>query len=314
MTATLTDRYVDAVLRRLPTHQRGDVERELRASIADAVDDRAAAGTTPADAETAVLTELGDPYRLAAGYADRPLYLIGPALFVDYRRVLTALLAAVVPIVTVVVGLVKAFGDDGPVDAVVGALGAGVTTALHIAFWTTLAFAAIERMPIPNRPPSHTWTPAELPEPPSRRARLGELIGVSVGFVLFTSLVLFSRVASPVSDADGHPISVLSPWVWDSGVMYVFIALVVASLAMAYVRYYARWSLPLAIGGWIVDIAPPSLLIWLAANDRLVNPAFIEAIGWAPEAHVWINRGIIAIGVLSILSAIFEEIKRARHR
>src|SRR5262245_25080335 len=148
MTATLTDRYVDAVLRRLPPHQRGDVERELRASIADAVDDRAESGTTPAEAETAVLTELGDPYRLAAGSADRRLYLIGPALFVDHRRVLTALLAAVVPIVTVVVGLVKAFDNSGPVDAVLGALGTGVTTALHIAFWTTLAFAVLERTPI----------------------------------------------------------------------------------------------------------------------------------------------------------------------
>jgi hypothetical protein len=29
---------------------------------------------------------------------------------------------------------------------------------------------------------------------------------------------------------------------------------------------------------------------------------------------MWINRGVIAIGVLSILSAILEEIKRARHR
>ena len=35
--ATLTDRYIEAVLRRLPFHQRPDIERELRASIADAI-------------------------------------------------------------------------------------------------------------------------------------------------------------------------------------------------------------------------------------------------------------------------------------
>ena len=95
-TTTLTDRYVETILRNLPPHQRTDVEQELRASIADAVDDRLAAGTDPAEAETAVIAELGDPERLAAGYADRPLYLIGPALFLDYRRVLTALLVAYV--------------------------------------------------------------------------------------------------------------------------------------------------------------------------------------------------------------------------
>jgi hypothetical protein len=54
-----------------PRDRRSDIERELRASIADAVDGRIDAGGEPADAEVAVLTELGDPARLAAGYADR---------------------------------------------------------------------------------------------------------------------------------------------------------------------------------------------------------------------------------------------------
>ena len=38
--STLTDRYVAATLRTLPEKQRPDIEKELRASIADAVDDR----------------------------------------------------------------------------------------------------------------------------------------------------------------------------------------------------------------------------------------------------------------------------------
>ncbi|MFD0597537.1 permease prefix domain 1-containing protein [Catellatospora coxensis] len=69
---TLTDRYVDATLRRLPGRQRADIEKELRTAIADAVDDRVEAGDEPAAAEIEVLTGLGDPARLAAGYADRP--------------------------------------------------------------------------------------------------------------------------------------------------------------------------------------------------------------------------------------------------
>lgn len=313
-TTTLTDRYVDAILRHLPTHQRADVEQELRTSIADAMDDRLAGGTDPAEAETAVLAELGDPQRMAAGFADRPLYLIGPALFLDYRRVLTALLLTVVPIVGTVVGLVGAFEGDSVVGALVDAFGAALTTALHIAFWITLAFAVLERTPIQKRPPARAWTLADLPEPPSRRARLGELIGVSVGFVLFTSLVLLSPILSPASDADGSPISALNPWLWDSGVIYLFIALVVLSLAVAFVRYYARWSVPLAIGGWLVDLASPLLLIWLAANDKVVNPAFLDAMGWSSTAHEWINRGLTIVGILSILSSIFEEFRRARQR
>jgi len=47
ITTTLTDRYVNEALRRLPAERRPDIERELRASIADAVDDRLHAGPTP---------------------------------------------------------------------------------------------------------------------------------------------------------------------------------------------------------------------------------------------------------------------------
>ena len=313
-TTTLTDRYVEEILRRLPAPQRSDVERELRASIADAVDDRLAAGTDRAEAEAEVLTELGDPQRLAASYAERPLYLIGPALFLDYKKVLTALLVTIVPIVTTVVALIDV-SEGAPVgEIIMGTLGVAVTTALHIAFWTTVGFALLECTPAQHRPPTRAWTAAHLPETPSKRAQFGELVAVTVGFVLVTTRLLLSRVISPRSDAEGRPISVLSPELWESGLLYVFIGLVVLSLVMAYVRYYTRWSLPLGIVGFLVDIAPPVMLIWLAANERLVNPAFLDAMEWTDQVHSWINRGVIILGVVSILSAVFEEIKRARRR
>ena len=44
MTASLVDRYVLTALRRVPQQQRADIDRELRASIDDAVDARGEAG------------------------------------------------------------------------------------------------------------------------------------------------------------------------------------------------------------------------------------------------------------------------------
>ena len=43
----LTDRYLGAALGGVPSGKRSDVERELRSSIADAIDDRTAAGEDP---------------------------------------------------------------------------------------------------------------------------------------------------------------------------------------------------------------------------------------------------------------------------
>src|SRR5262245_7210453 len=104
-TSTLTDRYVWAVLRAVPSDQRKDLEPEVRALVADAIDARTDAGVTDAGAtdaasvERAVLTELGDPNALAARYANRIQYLIGPNLFPEWRKLLTTLLPVVPPIV-----------------------------------------------------------------------------------------------------------------------------------------------------------------------------------------------------------------------
>jgi hypothetical protein len=313
-TSSLTDRYVEATLRRLPSDKRPDIERELRASIADAVDARVESGTDRVEAEVAVLTELGDPARLAAGYAEQPLHLIGPELFLDYTRLLRTLFVTIVPIVAAVVGLVQAVGG-GPVGGMIGAtVGAAITTTVHIFFWTTLSFAVIERTQTVRGPLRRPWTPALLPEPPTRRARFGELMGETVALVLFGSLLLLAPRLSPKSDANGNPINVLSPWLWETGFVYVFLGLVVASLGISYANYYVRWSAPKSIAATLVDLAAPLALIWLIANDRILNPVFIDAVGWSPEVIRWIHIGLIAMSGLTILQTISEGVRRVRRR
>ena len=95
-TTSLTDRYVDAAMRTVPEQQRQDLGAELRASIEDQIDGRVHNGEEHSAAERAVLTELGDPDKLAAGYTDRPLWLIGPRYYLTWWR-LTKLLWAIVP-------------------------------------------------------------------------------------------------------------------------------------------------------------------------------------------------------------------------
>ena len=147
--STLTDRYVWAVLRSLPEAQRADIDRELRATIADTVDAKIESGSKPADAEREALIELGDPYKLAWGYADRPLHLIGPALFPDYIRLLRVLYFIVLPIVVVVVFLslllAKSLEGESPWGAFGPIWPIAIGVAVHMGFWTTLVFAVLER-------------------------------------------------------------------------------------------------------------------------------------------------------------------------
>ncbi|GAA3272294.1 hypothetical protein Dvina_46050 [Dactylosporangium vinaceum] len=313
-TTTLTDRYVEATLRRLPARQRPDIEQELRASIADAIEDRVETGAELPDAERAVLTDLGDPARLAAGYADRPLQLVGPDLFLDYTRLLTTLLAVVVPAVAGFTGLMRTLASDSTAtDVIVATAGAAINTAVHVAFWTTLVFVLLERTGS-RAALSRAWTPAALPEQPSRRARNAELTAETLLLVLISTFILLSPGLSPLRDADGEPIAMFAPWLWKTGVVYLFIALGVANLAASFAKYHVRWSVPRALAGALVNVGGALVLVWLAAGDHIVNPAFAEAAGWGPGVVRWINYGLVIAGALSVGSAVLESLKLARRR
>lgn len=90
---------VAATVRRVSGKHRREIERELRAAIADDIDARVALGETPGQAEYAALSDLGDPARLATRYADRATVLVGPETYPSYVRALRALCATVLPIV-----------------------------------------------------------------------------------------------------------------------------------------------------------------------------------------------------------------------
>lgn len=308
---TLTDRYVEATLRRLPPRQRPDIDKELRASIADAIDDHIEAGSDSDAAEHAALTTLGDPARLAAGYANSPLHLIGPALYLDYVRLLTSLLATVLPIVAGVVGLVQVAEGETAGTVITTALGATITAGVHICFWTTLLFVLIERRPAMRptmRPtPAEPWTPAALPDPrPTRGARFGEVVGEAVVLVLTVTFLLISPLLRIRTDAAGDPIGLFSPWLWDTGVVYVLSLLAIARLGLSVAKHYTRWNLPLAVARPVVDLACVAVVLGLHSADRLLNPAFVEAVGWPAGAMRWVGIGLGVALVVELARAVVE--------
>jgi len=302
--APLTERYVQAALRGLPPQQRSDIERELRTSIADAVDAKMEAGSDAAVAEREALTELGDPARLAAGYADRPLHLIGPALYLDYKRLLTTMLVTVVPLVAAAIAIVRVISGDNALQVVGGVVGVALTTAVHIATWVTLLFAILERIHGARWSPTRMWTPDLLPEPPSRQARTAELIGATVAGGVFLTGILLTPVLPFERDADGHVIGLLSPWLWETGFVYAFVAFAAAGVGFGFVRYYVRWTPLLAIVGALIGVASVGVLIWVATHDTLINPAFAQARGWPTTVTNWINPGVLIAGVISVLVTI----------
>lgn len=137
---SLTDRCVWVTVRSLPEKQRSDIDRDLRTSIADAVDAKTDAG-----------------HRAESAF--------------DYRRLLKVMLAVVLPSAFGGILIGQLLAQDNAGSAILSAFATTLTVAVHVCFWSTLVFVIIERIegrPAPGwRPDRLAWSPDSLPEPPS---------------------------------------------------------------------------------------------------------------------------------------------------
>lgn len=90
------DRYVYQVSRFLTGKNKEDIEKEIRTLIDDMLDTRCQGRDVSRDDLASVFAGLGRPSELAARYNDSKRYLIGPALFPIYSKVLTVVLGFVI--------------------------------------------------------------------------------------------------------------------------------------------------------------------------------------------------------------------------
>lgn len=306
----LTDRYVHVATTRLPASQRADVERELRATAADMVEarlDGAGVGAaSPAGrraAEAAALEELGDPQLLAAGYAARPQALIGPEVYPAWRGLLVVLLAVVPPIATAGAALAQVLSGSGAVDALVSALVVGLGAALHVAFWTTLAFAVVERTTgggEQRREPPARWTVDRLPDPQEdarrRQAAVDAVASVVVDVLALAGLAWLLRgwEGSPVINPG------LGGWLW------VLVAALVAGTVVDGLRLpLGGWTRALAAAVTLVDAVVVAVVLgW--TGEPLLAPALVDDLA-AATGSARVAGGITAsVLVVVVLVAVAE--------
>lgn len=302
-TATLTDRYVHAVLRSVPEARREEIGRELRSSIDDMVEARTADGDV--DAERAVLTELGDPDVLAARYADRPLQLIGPRWFLTYWRLLLRLLTWIPASVALVVLTVRMIADQDSANAIGDGVSAGIQVALHVAFWTTLVFAILDRLDVDPGPP--TWTVDSLPEvSQDREITLVDTVASVVFIGLFVVVLVGQTFRSWVQGPDGDDVAVLDPALW-SGWLPFLVAVLLLEAAVVVWRYrVGRWTRPVGAATIATSAAFVLPVAWLAWQERLFNPEFVDAVGMSASVLGYVNDGVAAGAVVVLVIEVVD--------
>lgn len=290
--STLTDRYVYATTRSLREPRRSEIARELTASINEMVAARVEEGESDESAEREVLLGLGDPTALAVEYAERPTYLIGPALFPVYWRV-TLLVLAIAPVtVGLIVALVDIADDPELWPGVGHGIGTAFSVAIQVGFWSTLTFAIIERAGGTAHLPE--WTLERLPVLPRKtQVSLSDTVASLVVIGLVTALLIGQNFRSFVPGDDDDVIAVLDPALWSPWLILLIGVLVLSAVVEVWKYRIGRFTWPITGATTALSVAFAVPVIWLASQDRLFNPAFI--------AKLELSRDTVdAMGIVTI--------------
>lgn len=319
MTSTLTDRYVQEVVRRIPSDQREDVAAELRTTIADTVQARVPEAesnrtdTAGTDVEREVLTEMGDPIRLAASYADRPLAVVGPTFYPTYVRLLRMLLTLVLPIVVIVAVALDVIENNSIGSAIAAAVTTTLVVAAQLFAWPTAIFALVERVVPPGGEPGkpQEWTPDLLPAAQEADDGRMDAAAGAVWNGLVLVALLWQQFASPYRP-DGHPVPIMDPALWPGQIWPVLLG-VIGLIAVHLVRIGTRrWTGPLvgALGGAHLLFALP--LAYILYQGMFFDPEFLNSIedGWTVPSAV---TTLAAIGVVAVSGwDVIEHIRKLR--
>lgn len=185
----LMNRYVTEVGRHLPEKSRADIEKEIRSTLEDMLEDQSQKADRPVDDEMVVdvLRAFGHPRKVAASYLPER-YLIGPQLYPYFMMVvkISLLVAFGIGLIRLSMGIILA----GPgIDAIIRSIVEGMLNlggiAITILGNVTLVFAVMERV-LPNlKDIAVEWDPRSLPEdaPVSDHVSIPGLIGKIVFMV-----------------------------------------------------------------------------------------------------------------------------------
>lgn len=311
MTATLTERYIDAVTRALPAAQRADVATELRGSVADQIDGSVASGRDPASAEIAVLNGLGDPTVLAAGYADRPQHLVGPRWYPSWLRVLKVVLWSSLPFVALGVIIAMAL-EERPLWGIVGPT-IGITLSVGAWIFTimTIVYAAIDRSGDAAEP----WTVEYLPlrEPAGTRPLgRGEKVVAVLALLFAVAGLVFVTVPWPV-DGAGR-LAVVDPVLWPWSLVFGIVLIVAGVLVDLRARTARRWGNGSAIATTVLALAWTAPIVILAVTGRLFDPAFVAFLGIDRDAQIVITTCVVAAALAIAGWSAFDAFRRRDRR
>lgn len=310
----LIDKYVAEVGKHLPLLKgREDVEKELKSTLEDMLEDKAEQAGRPRDEamEIELLKEYGSPQEIASSYNAHP-YLIGPRMFPFFLMVLKIVVAVVV-VVMLVISWAKAVAAYPLLAAdfmqiIFQGFGNAFSAAIAAFGNVAFVFAILERV-LPEKEigdfsDEKNWDPASLAKQPDPDlVKRGDLIA-EVTFTALGLAFLNGLFNLPVFTEE---FSKFIPWI-----NAVFLAEIVLDV---YLLFLAKWNMLSRIAKVIIEAVGIAVTVALIRTPDLTffsNESLLNFIKISEEAGKVITAANYTTWIVLIVVLIIQGIELAK--
>jgi hypothetical protein len=301
MKDNLVERYIYAVVRRLPEKERKDVSMELDGLISSMLADRANSSESEEEQVRAVLNELGNPEELARNYSNvAKNCLIGEPHFSLYKRVLKIVLIAVAGALALALLIEWLTGiprgvryDLGGIILLttkgIAQLISTIISGLQGAFAiVTIIFAILYHQGVELD--SEKFDLNDLPELPDseKRTGIGEFIVSMVFLSIFAVLfVVLPHINIPGLVIDGKWASFFNP-----EVLVSIRPLLIALVGTALLELVVKMTKPMG-----------SMMRFLATllATGVVNPEYVSMLKGTLGLNMWNVSDLVSEGITGLI-------------
>lgn len=225
-----------------------------------------------------ILTDLGDPKKLANQYRNKERYLIGPKYFEKYIMVMKIVMLSIFFGLSLVHGFSILFEVNSVLDMLGGYIGSLLSALMQGAAWVTGVFALLEynEISLEHEEKEEPWNPNQLRAVPNEKARIsrGESIFSIVFSTIFLTLFFFSPGAIGIYYFIGDNMNFIPLFNLQALAVFqilIFIVFTFDILIEMLKIIQGRWSRNLAIIVTALNILSALILIYALSNVAIWN-------------------------------------------
>jgi hypothetical protein len=195
------------------------------------------------------------------------------------------------------------------IQALLEGLGGAFMVGIQLVFWVTAVFVFIERADAARDARAELvrgrWTVAHLPAAVPSGVTVSETIGELVTLVITIGGLLVLRDLAWVRDDAGTALPILEPSLGNLWLPLLVGLLLALAVLQVVVHVVGRWTLSFAAVYTALNGAFALVVVGLALNGTLVNPAFAAQIGF-PQAAEGDSAVMIAVAAGATVVTAFE--------